>query len=91
MELFGGEPPPVSRSTPEEMRAYLHALLAEARAASTMPWPRERARFYRLLVPQLSFWLPEEEGARLRAAFAAELARLASAGTQQDGRVTPRK
>ncbi|HXF52710.1 MAG TPA: hypothetical protein VNK52_01180 [Hyphomicrobiaceae bacterium] len=79
MELFGGEPAPPSRSTPEEMRAYLHHLLAEARAAERMPWPPPTARLYRLLFPQLSFWLPEEESAQLRLAFEAELARLEAA------------
>jgi hypothetical protein len=79
MELFGGEPAAPSRSTAEEMREYLHQLLAEARAAETMPWAPLTAQLYRLLVPQLSFWLPEEESAQLRLAFAAELARLEAA------------
>lgn len=79
LELFGGGPVPASRSTPDEMREYLHALLAEARAASAMPWPPLTARLYRGLFPQLSFWLPEEESAQLRLAFAAELARLMAA------------
>ena len=78
-ELFGGEPAPASRSTPDEMREFLHALLAEARAASTMPWPSNRVRSYRLLFPQLSFWLPEEESAQLRFEFETELARLEAA------------
>jgi hypothetical protein len=76
LELFGGEPAPPLRSTPDQMRELLHRLLAEARAAETMPWPADKARFYRGLVPLLSFWLPEEESARLREEFQAELARL---------------
>lgn len=79
LELFGGEPVPASRSTPDEMRAYLHELLAEARAASTMPWSPLTAQLYRGLFPQLSFWLPEEESAQLRFEFEAELARLEAA------------
>jgi hypothetical protein len=79
LELFGGEPAPPSRSTPEEMREYLHHLLAEARAAETMPWPPPTARLYRLLFPQLSFWLPEEESAQLRLEFETELERLMAA------------
>jgi hypothetical protein len=79
LELFGGEPAPASVSTPDEMRAYLHRLLAEARAASTIPWPPLTARLYRGLFPQLSFWLPEEESAQLRLAFETELARLDAA------------
>jgi hypothetical protein len=79
LELFGGEPALPSRSTPDQMRELLHRLLAEARAAETMPWPPERARFYRGLFPELSFWLPEEESVRLREQFTAELARLEAA------------
>ena len=79
LELFGGEPVPAARSMPDEMRAFLHELLAEARAASTMPWPADRAQFYRGLFPQLSYWLPEEESVRLREEFKAELARLEAA------------
>lgn len=78
-ELFGGEPTPAPRSTPDEMRALLHDLLAEARAAETMPWSPDRARFYRGLFPQLSFWLPEDESAQLRFEFETELARLEAA------------
>lgn len=76
LELFGGEPVPASRSTAEEMREYLNGLLAEARAAETMPWPPLTVRLYRGLFPQLSFWLPEEESAQLRCEFETELERL---------------
>ena len=79
LELFGGEPAPPSRSTADEMREYLHRLLAEARSASTMPWPPLTAQLYRGLFPQLSFWLPEEESAQLRLEFETELARLEAA------------
>jgi hypothetical protein len=37
LELFGGEAVPPSRPTPDQMRDLLHRLLAEARAAETMP------------------------------------------------------
>ena len=79
LDLFGGQPALEPAATPEKMRAYLHELLAEARAAETMPWPPDRARFYRGLFPQLSYWLPEEESARLRLEFKTELARLEAA------------
>jgi hypothetical protein len=79
MELFGGEPLAASGSTPDEMRKFLQGLLAEARAAETMPWPPLTARLYRGLFPQLSFWLPEEESAQLRFEFETELARLEAA------------
>jgi hypothetical protein len=61
------------------MRKLLHRLLAEARAASTTPWPPRKARFYRRIFPQLSFWLPEDESAQLRLEFETELARLDAA------------
>jgi hypothetical protein len=82
LELFGGEPVLPLRSTPDEMREFLQflqALLAEARAAETMPWPADRARLYRGLFPQLSYWLPEEESVRLRQELQTELARLEAA------------
>jgi hypothetical protein len=79
LELFGGEAVLDNPASPEKMRELLHELLAEVRAADTMPWPQDRVRFYRLLFPQLSFWLPEEESVRLRQEFKAELARLEAA------------
>lgn len=79
LELFGGEPAPASGSTADDMREFLCGLLAEARAAETMPWPPLTARLYRGLFPQLSFWLPEEESAQLRFEFEAELERLQAA------------
>jgi len=79
LELFGGEPAPAYGLDPNEMRAQCYALLAEARAAETMPWPPLRARLHRLLFPQMTFWLPEEEGAQLRFDFETEMARLDAA------------
>ena len=79
LELFGGEPAPEPAATPEKMRAYLHELLAEVRNADTIPWPQDKVRLYRLLFPQLSYWLPEEESAQLRFEFETELARLDAA------------
>lgn len=49
------------------------------RAAETLPWDRTRASLYRLIVPQMSLWLPEDEAAQLRFAFEAEMARLEAA------------
>jgi hypothetical protein len=61
------------------VRARLHRILDEARAARTMPWDWGRASLYRTIFPQLTLWLPEEEGAQLRFAFEAELERLEAA------------
>jgi len=79
LELFGGEPAPNCGPDPDKMRELLLNLLAEARAAQAMPWPSVNARLYRTLFPQMTFWLPEDEGAQLRLEFEAELARLEAA------------
>ncbi len=67
---------PVYRADPDEVRAELHQILAEARAAQTMPWDENRASLYRTIFPQMTNWLPDEEAAQLRFAFDEELARL---------------
>jgi hypothetical protein len=61
---------------PDEIRAELHKILAEARAATSMPWDADRASLYRVIFPQMTNALPEEEGAQLRFQFEEELARL---------------
>ena len=79
LELFGGDPASNCGPNPDEMRGLLYSLLAEARAAKIMPWPPVNARLYRTLFPQMTFWLPEDEGAQLRFEFETELARLEAA------------
>ena len=54
-------------------------ILAEARAAETLPWAPGRVSLYRTIFPQMTNWLPQEEGAQLRFEFATELARLKAA------------
>ena len=44
-----------------------------------MPWDKKRVVLYRTIFPQMTNWLPEEEGAQLRLAFQEELARLNAA------------
>ena len=79
LELFGGEAVAYAGPDAEQMRAWLRGVLAEAHAAETAPWPPTKVRLYRLMFPQLSFWLPEDEGAQLRLEFETELERLAAA------------
>ena len=64
---------------PDEIRAELHKILAEARAATSMPWDEDRASLYRVIFPQMTNALPEVEGAQLRFEFMAELTRLEAA------------
>ena len=64
---------------PDEVRAELNAILAQMRAATSMPWDEDRTALYRTIFPQMTNWLPEEEGAQLRFEFETELARLEAA------------
>ena len=78
-DLFGAEPAPAFRPDPDKVRRRLQKILAEARAAQTLPWEPTTVSLYRTIFPQMTDWLPEEEGAQLRFEFATELARLAAA------------
>ena len=79
-DLFDDDSPtPVYRADPDEVRQELYKILAEARAAQTIPWDAKRVLLYRTIFPQMTNWLPEEEGTRLRFEFEAELARLKAA------------
>ena len=64
---------------PDEVRAELHAILAQMRAAKSMPWDDHRTALYRTIFPQMTNCLPEDEGAQLRFDFATELTRLEAA------------
>jgi hypothetical protein len=44
-----------------------------------MPWDKPRVSLYRTIFPQMTNWLPEDEGAQLCFEFEAELARLEAA------------
>jgi len=71
--------PPAYRPNLDEVRARLHKILAEARAADKLPWDADRVLMYRTIFPHMTGWLPEEEAAQLRFAFDTELARLKAA------------
>lgn len=76
--LFSEEAAPVVvRADPDKVRAKLNRMLAELRAASTLPWDAKRMKYWRTVAPQMSLWLPEEERAQLLLDFDAEVRRLA--------------
>lgn len=85
LSLFGeGErrmEPPARRFVPdtELIRRRLHALLATARAATTMPWPDRDARMWLTVFPQMADWLPDDEASQLRFEFMQEIERLKAA------------
>src|SRR6266705_2769271 len=77
-DLFGEESPtPEYRPDPDSVRAELHKILAEARAAEKLPWEPRMVSLYRTIFPQMTNWLSDEEGARLRFEFETEIKRLA--------------
>jgi hypothetical protein len=84
-DLFGNDQPDEDTETPtyypdpDEIRAELHKILAEARAAKFMPWDNDRTTLYRTIFPQMTGCLPEDEGAQLRFEFERELERLEAA------------
>jgi hypothetical protein len=77
-DLFGAGAIPAHGLDPDRLRAQLVRILAEVRAAHA-PLEPTRATLYRTIFPQLTLWLPEDEGAQLRFEFQAELARLEAA------------
>ncbi len=88
LELFGESQPElpgvavgaaVYRADPDEVRAELLRVLAQARAAQSFPWDARRTLYWRTVFPQMTNWLPDEEGAQLRFPFEAEIRRLEAA------------
>jgi hypothetical protein len=75
-ELFNAPSTPTYRPNLDEVRARLEKLLAEARAAKTMPWEPAQLSLYRLIFPQMTLWLPEQEAAQYRIDFDQEVKRL---------------
>ncbi len=78
-DLFGDSRPPPYHPDPDKVRARLYKILGEARAARRLPWESTRVSLYRTIFPQMTLFLPEEEGTRLRFEFEAELQRLEAA------------
>ena len=87
-DMFGHSPPqgalfdePVAVSrvephTPDSIRALMHKLLAEARAASSTPWTLRKTRSHMVMFPYMAEWLPKEEGEQLLLEFREEMRRL---------------
>ena len=79
-DLFGEESPtPEYRADPDSVRAELHKILAEARAAQRLPWDPTRVSLYRTIFPQMTNWLPDDEAKQLRFEFDTEMKRLKAA------------
>ena len=77
-DLFGEEAEtPTYWPDIDSVRARLHKILVDVRAAQELPWGR--ASLDRTIFPQITLWLPEEEAAQLRFEFESEMERLKAA------------
>jgi len=76
-DLFGAAAEPADRPDPDRVRARLHRILAETRSATSLD--RAKLSLYRTIFPQMTLFLPDEEGTQLRFEFEAEMARLQAA------------
>jgi hypothetical protein len=81
-DLFAAEPPRndgVGVAKPDQVRARLHKILAEARSARSLPpWDGRTTRMHQIVFPQMTNWLPEAEAKQLRLEFERELERLSA-------------
>lgn len=76
---------PVSRPiqhTPETIRALMHEILSEARAAETIPWTPRKLRSHTAMFPYMAEWLKGGEGDQLLLDFKAEMDRLEAPADQ---------
>ena len=64
------------KHTPDTIRAEMLRLIAEARAASTIPWTPRMLQSHRAMFPYMAEWLKGGEGEQLLLEFQAELTRL---------------
>ena len=80
-DLFGNEPETVPSylPDPDKVRSELRSILARAKAAPNVPWKPSEQNFYRLVFPQMTNWLPDDEAKQLRFEFEQELERLLAA------------
>jgi hypothetical protein len=79
-ELPGVErPAAVYRADPDKVRAELLRELARVKAAQSFPWDARRTQYWRIVFPQMTNWLPDEEAAQLRFEFETEIRRLEAA------------
>ena len=78
--LFGeGRMAPLIQASapdPESIRCRLGRLLETLRTSQTMPLSDRDVRMWQTVVPNMTRWLPDDEAAAVRLAFASEMERL---------------
>jgi hypothetical protein len=75
----GASKQPQCQPHPDRVRRRLEAILAEMRAEQKMAWDFAIQVVYQKIFPDMTHFLPEEEGARYRADFEKEWMRLETA------------
>jgi hypothetical protein len=79
-DLFGPAPvQPVWTPDPDKVRRRLERILAEARAAETMPWDWSQRSLFKKIFPDMANLLPEEEARQYCLQFDEEWERLMAA------------
>jgi hypothetical protein len=62
---------------PDEVRAELVEVLAQARAArDAAPWDERTFKYHKVVFPQMARWLPDDERDQLCFEFAREIERI---------------
>ncbi len=79
-DLFGPVPAqPVWTPDPDKVRRRVERILAEARAAQTMPWDRSQRSLFKKIFPDMANLLPEDEARQYVFQFEQEWQRLMAA------------
>lgn len=79
-DLFGAAPAqPVWTPDPDKVRRRLERILAEARAADTMPWDWSKRSLFKKIFPDMANLLPNEEAKQYCIQFDQEWERLMAA------------
>lgn len=89
-DLFGAPQPDLFACDPvrgprshapslDQVRTHLEHIIAQARAAGTVPWDARKTGFYKQVVPQMTLWLPDAEALQWRLDFDREIERLEAA------------
>jgi hypothetical protein len=81
MDLFSAEPlqPKAWQPDPDKVRRRLERILAEARAAETMPWDWSQRSLFKKIFPDMASLLPADEAKQYVFQFEQEWERLMAA------------
>lgn len=69
---------------PEAIRQRLRGVLGLLRESHTFPWSPAQFRSWRIVFPQMTSWLPDNEARELRDAFFRELDRWGDEARDKD-------